>query len=96
MRGSISHLSVLSKRFVSVMRRCSPEIFLSLGRIYADVAPLEKRIDMHIDLLKREEFRAFECVTDINRHVFDRKKGRQVADCSTGWLLNLNIILRRS
>ncbi|KAF8893676.1 dynein associated protein-domain-containing protein [Gymnopilus junonius] len=43
MRSRISGLSTLCKRFSAVLRRC-------------DIAPLEKRIDMHIDLLRRDEF----------------------------------------
>jgi dynactin 1 len=47
------------------MRRCDVESFLNIGRIYAEIAPMEKRIDMHIDLLRREEFREMECVNDV-------------------------------
>ncbi|KAH9926495.1 dynein associated protein-domain-containing protein [Fomitopsis serialis] len=46
MRGRLSSLSTICKRFASVLRRC------------------DKRIDMHIDLLRREEFRDVECVND--------------------------------
>lgn len=38
--------------------------FLNFGRMYPDLAHLEKRIDMHIDLLCRGEFRDEECVGD--------------------------------
>ena len=31
---------------------------------------MEKRIDMHIDLLRREEFREMECVNDVAKCVF--------------------------
>ncbi|CAG8706507.1 7985_t:CDS:2, partial [Acaulospora colombiana] len=68
MRGRIAHLSVLCKRFASVLRRCEPQAFLNIGRIYPDISPLEKRIDGHIDLLKREEFRMvnqFEHLADL-------------------------------
>jgi len=70
MRGRISHLSTLAKRFAAVMRRCDVETFLNAGRIYAEIAPMEKRIDIHIDLLKREEFRTLECVSDVTKLVF--------------------------
>ncbi|THU86256.1 dynactin [Dendrothele bispora CBS 962.96] len=65
MRGRISGLSTLCKRFAAILRRCDVESFLNVGRIYAEVAPLEKRIDIHIDLLRRDEFRERECVADI-------------------------------
>ncbi|EKM61655.1 uncharacterized protein PHACADRAFT_112443 [Phanerochaete carnosa HHB-10118-sp] len=64
LRGRLSNLSITCQRFAATLRRCDVESFLNIGRIYPDVAPMEKRIDMHIDLLRREEFRAYECVSD--------------------------------
>jgi len=65
MRGRLSSLSTLCKRFASILRRCDVDSFLNVGRLYQEIAPMEKRIDMHIDLLRREEFREMECVSDI-------------------------------
>ena len=65
MRGRISTLSTLCKRFTAILRRCDVESFLNIGRIYHEISPLEKRIDLHIDLLRREEFREVECVSDV-------------------------------
>jgi dynactin 1 len=67
MRGRIAHLSVLCKRFASTLRRCEPNLFLSIGRIYSEISPLERRLDVHVDFLKREEFRSLECVTDVSK-----------------------------
>ena len=65
MRGRLSSLSTLCKRFASILRRCDVDSFLNIGRLYQEIAPMEKRIDMHIDLLRREEFREMECVNDV-------------------------------
>ena len=65
MRGRLSSLSTLCKRFASILRRCDVDSFLNIGRLYQEIAPMEKRIDMHINLLRREEFREMECVSDI-------------------------------
>ncbi|GLB43572.1 putative dynein associated protein [Lyophyllum shimeji] len=65
MRARISGLSTLCKRFAAILRRCDVESFLNIGRIYPEIAPMEKRIDMHINLLRRDEFREMECVSDI-------------------------------
>lgn len=69
MRGRISGLSTLCKRFAAILRRCDVETFLNIGRIFPEIAPLEKRIDMHIDLLRRDEFRDMECVSDVAKYV---------------------------
>ncbi|KAG6889336.1 hypothetical protein C0995_001744 [Termitomyces sp. Mi166 len=65
MRARISGLSTLCKRFTAILRRCDVESFLNIGRIFPEIAPMEKRIDMHINLLRRDEFREMECVSDI-------------------------------
>jgi dynactin 1 len=65
MRSRLSSLSTLCKRFASILRRCDAESFLNVGRIYSEIYPMEKRIDMHINLLRREEFREMECVSDV-------------------------------
>ncbi|KAJ7254323.1 dynactin [Mycena haematopus] len=67
MRGRISALSTLCKRFAAIMRRCDVESFLNIGRLYQEIAPMEKRLDMHVDLLRRDEFRDEECVSDVNK-----------------------------
>ncbi|KAH9982314.1 dynein associated protein-domain-containing protein [Lactifluus volemus] len=67
MRGAIAVLSTLCKRFAAVLRCCDVESFLNIGRLFQEIAPLEKRIDMHIDLLRRDEFREMECTSDINK-----------------------------
>jgi dynactin 1 len=68
MRGAIAVLSTVCKRFAAILRRCDVESFLNVGRLYPEIAPMEKRIDMHIDLLRREEFREMECVSDISKY----------------------------
>ena len=65
----MSALSILCKRFATVLRMSDIETFLNVGRLYPEISPLEKRIDMHIDLLKRDEFNVMECVDDISRSV---------------------------
>ena len=69
LRSRIYYVSTLAKRFAAVLRRCDVASFLNIGRIYSELVPLEKRIDMHIDLLKRDEFREMECGSDVNKWV---------------------------
>ncbi|KAG2122581.1 dynein associated protein-domain-containing protein [Suillus clintonianus] len=65
MRGRAASFSTLCKRFATILKRCDPTSFLNIGRIYPEIAPMEKRIDLHIDLLRRDEFREMEFVTDV-------------------------------
>jgi len=70
MRGRIAGLSTLCKRFAKVLKCVTVETFLNVGgRIYPEVKAVEKRIDMHVDLLRRDEFREMECVSDIAKYV---------------------------
>jgi len=72
MRGAIAVLSTLCKRFVAILRCCDVESFINIGRLFQEIAPLEKRIDMHIELLRRDEFREMECTSDINKYAQPR------------------------
>src|ERR1700744_4493912 len=67
MRSRAPHLSVLCRRFAAVLKRADVETFLSMGRLYPELSPLERRIDMHLDLVRRDEFREAECVMDLDR-----------------------------
>jgi dynactin 1 len=69
MRGLTAHVSTLCKRFAAVLRRCDGEFYLNIGKLFPEIAPMEKRIDMHIDTLRREEFRFLECGSDIQKLV---------------------------
>ncbi|KAG9015752.1 hypothetical protein FRB93_012317 [Tulasnella sp. JGI-2019a] len=69
MRGRIAHLAALCKRSAAVLRYSDPEMFLSSGQVYPEIAPLEKRVDIHINLLAREEFREYECMHDVAKMI---------------------------
>lgn len=69
LRARISRMSTICKRFASVLKRCGVDSFLNIGKIYTDIAHFEKRIDLHIDMLCRDEFRDIECVNDVQKIV---------------------------
>lgn len=97
MRARISGLSTLCKRFAAVLRRCDVESFLNIGRMYPEIAPMEKRLDMHINLLRRDEFREMECVSDIVKYALrSRNPGILFlyANHTTGYRHNSTISLR--
>ncbi|KDQ62879.1 hypothetical protein JAAARDRAFT_28852 [Jaapia argillacea MUCL 33604] len=105
MRGRIASLSTLCKRFAAVLRHCDVESFLQIGRLYPELAPMEKRIDMHIDLLRRDEFREMECVSDVAKlqaqfdHLaetyfagFDHDLGERELGYATSFELDLDMV----
>ncbi|KAF8554364.1 hypothetical protein OG21DRAFT_1484750 [Imleria badia] len=65
MRGRAAALAILCKRFAAILRRCGPTSFLNIGHIHPEIAPMEKRIKMYIDLRRRDEFREMEFVNNI-------------------------------
>lgn len=46
MRGAISDIATLRKRFAVVLRHCSGETILSIDRLHPEIALLEKPIDL--------------------------------------------------
>ncbi|KAF8337534.1 dynein associated protein-domain-containing protein [Cantharellus anzutake] len=69
MRSIAAHVSSLCKRFAAVLKRCNPEFYLNIGKLYPEVAPMERRLDIHIDTLRRDEFRFLECGSDLQKMV---------------------------
>lgn len=65
MRGQLSHFSLLNRRFAAFLRRCPVDAFLKSGGIYHELSGVEKRIDMYIDLLRKNEFKEADCVEDV-------------------------------
>ncbi|KAJ7839751.1 dynein associated protein-domain-containing protein [Mycena leptocephala] len=70
-QGRIS-ASTLRKLFTAVMRWCDVESFLNIGCLYQEIALMEKRLNMHIELLRRDEFRKMESLSDIVKCVSPR------------------------
>ena len=48
-----------------MVRRCPVETYLRMGKVANELKGTEKRIDNWIELLRKEEFREFECAKDI-------------------------------
>jgi len=67
-RSIVQPLNAL-QRFASIFRRCDVDSLLNIGRLYREIAPTEKTIDVHIDLLRGGEFWEMECVSDIAKCV---------------------------
>ncbi|KAF7307576.1 CAP-Gly domain-containing protein [Mycena indigotica] len=65
MRGRIYALSILCQRFAAIIRRCDVDSFLKFGRLYPEFAPAERKIDLYIDSLMKDELDRIECVDDI-------------------------------
>ncbi|KAJ7430561.1 dynein associated protein-domain-containing protein [Mycena latifolia] len=82
MRGRISALSTLCKRFAAVMRRCDVESFLNMA----------KRLDMHVDLLRRDEFREMECVSDVVKDLLQRVR-YDLGERELGYLVSFDLDL---
>ncbi|GAA5853786.1 hypothetical protein JCM5353_001035, partial [Sporobolomyces roseus] len=65
-RAKLGHYASLNKRFAAHLKRCPPETFLKMGRVYRELAPNEKKLDGFVELLRREELKAVECGKEID------------------------------
>ncbi|KAK4702285.1 dynactin 1, partial [Phenoliferia sp. Uapishka_3] len=65
-RAKLGRFSALNKRFAAQLKRCSPEIFLKMGRVYREVVGTEKRLDSFIEMLRKEELRETECGREVD------------------------------
>ncbi|GAA5890444.1 hypothetical protein JCM6882_002923 [Rhodosporidiobolus microsporus] len=64
-RAKFSHFASLNKRFAAHVKRCPPDVFLRMGRVFREVAPIEKRVDAFIEALRKEELKEVDCGKEI-------------------------------
>ncbi|GJN94727.1 hypothetical protein Rhopal_007818-T1 [Rhodotorula paludigena] len=65
-RAKLGHFAALNRRFAAHLQRCQPDTFLKMGRVYREVAPIERRIDVFIEALRREELREADCGKEVD------------------------------
>ena len=69
MRHSLAHFSALSRQIAAVIGRGTMEMFLKAGRMYKQLFSIEKRVDLYVDALRKEELKEAECASDFQRFI---------------------------
>ncbi|GAA5828534.1 hypothetical protein JCM11251_000839 [Rhodosporidiobolus azoricus] len=64
-RAKLAHFASLNKRFAAHVKRCPPDVFLRMGRVFREVSSVEKRVDSFIDMLRKEELKEADCGKEI-------------------------------
>lgn len=67
MRRSLAHFAAVSRQIAAVLQLAPVEVFLRGGRMYRELAGVEKRIDSFIEALRKEELREVECGKEFHR-----------------------------
>ncbi|GAA5900012.1 uncharacterized protein JCM6883_006062 [Sporobolomyces salmoneus] len=65
-RAKLGHYSSINKRFAAHLKRCPPDVFLKMGRVYRELAPNEKKLDGFVELLRKEELKVLDCGKEID------------------------------
>ena len=69
MRHSLAHFSALSRQIAAVISRGTPETFVKAGRMFKELISVEKRVDMYVEALRKEELKETECASDMHRFI---------------------------
>ncbi|CAG8525134.1 15381_t:CDS:10 [Acaulospora morrowiae] len=69
LRQKLAWFSDLSKRFVSFVSGCPVETFLKMGQVYHDLVGTERRIQVIVNLLRKEELKEAERIVDVQRSI---------------------------
>lgn len=69
MRQRAGWLSDLAKRFVTFIQHCSPGVFTRMGQVYHDLVGTERRLNGIVELLRTDELKESECVSDLQRMI---------------------------
>ncbi|PWN36696.1 uncharacterized protein FA14DRAFT_128921, partial [Meira miltonrushii] len=69
MRHSLAHFIASSRQISALVQLASIPTFLKSGRMFKELVSIERTIDQHIDLLRREELKEDDCAKDYRRFV---------------------------
>lgn len=69
MRHSLAHFIASSRQISALVQLASIPTFLKSGRMFKELVSIERTIDQHIDLLRREELKEEDCAKDYRRFV---------------------------
>ncbi|KAI8138119.1 dynein associated protein-domain-containing protein [Fennellomyces sp. T-0311] len=67
MRQRAGWVSDLSKRFVTFIKHCSPEMFIRMGQVFHDLVGAERRLNTIVELLRTDDLREAECIAELQR-----------------------------
>lgn len=67
MRRSLAYFAVISRQITALLQLAPVGVFLRGGRMYRELAGVEKRIDSFIEALRREELKEAECRKEFDR-----------------------------
>ncbi|CAI2184001.1 20409_t:CDS:10 [Funneliformis geosporum] len=68
-RQRLAWFSDISRRLVSFVNTCPVETFIKMGQVYHDLVGTERRLHAIVDLLRKEELKEAECITDVQRSI---------------------------
>ncbi|BGP58574.1 hypothetical protein JCM8202_002336 [Rhodotorula sphaerocarpa] len=64
-RSKLVHFAALNRRFAATLKRCPPEVFVTMGGAHREVASTEKRIDAYVEALRKEDLNEMACAKDL-------------------------------
>lgn len=69
MRRHLAHFTAVSRQISAIVGHGSTGAFIRSGRMYKELLPVERRMDMYMDALRKEELKESECVSDLMRFI---------------------------
>ena len=57
---------ILCKRFSANLQRCRAPVFIKIGKVYLELASIERRLDTFIDQSKKEDIKVADCGAEID------------------------------
>ncbi|KAG9306594.1 hypothetical protein G9A89_004791 [Geosiphon pyriformis] len=69
MRQKLAWFSDLAKRLVSFVSACPVETFLKMGQVYHDLIGTERRLNLIVELLRKEELKEASWLLDLQRSI---------------------------
>lgn len=67
LRGDLSQFATFTRRFAGVMRRSTPDEYISLAPIRLELGAIERKVDLWFEQIRRDEFVEKECAEELRK-----------------------------
>nr|XP_019012815.1 dynactin 1 [Kwoniella pini CBS 10737]OCF51596.1 dynactin 1 [Kwoniella pini CBS 10737] len=65
LKGKLRHFSGLNKRFYAILKRCTPDDWLTLGKMLSELGGVENKVDGWLMSVKNDEFNESDCAREL-------------------------------
>lgn len=67
LRGSLTQFATFLRRFVGILRRSTPDEYISLAPVRLELGAVERKVDLWFEQIRKDEFVEKDCAEELNK-----------------------------